>query len=277
MAFILSIHRSASPFCQGLRREVLTGRMAIDRTAIGTSRPYLASRSKMRNPGGMSCDVEMQHTPSAVADHEKAVEHTEGDGRHGEEVHGGDSFAMITQKGAPAPSQLGVSRGSVHPAGDGSFRDIEAWHQEFSVDARGAPSRILSRYPKDEIADFCRNPSSANHLVGLGNRAPVERESKSVPTHNGIRAHDNESPFPSGPEPSCQNPEELIERCQTWAGMLSLQCNELLAKSQVFKKECVSSREEAKDCGYEQPNGIDHPGVLSHFSCGRQCCMLLKS
>ncbi len=47
----LSIHRSATPFCQGLWIEVRTGRMAIARTAMGTSKPYLASRSKIRNLG----------------------------------------------------------------------------------------------------------------------------------------------------------------------------------------------------------------------------------
>jgi hypothetical protein len=33
-----------------------------------------------------------------------------------------------------------------------------------------------------------------------------------VPTHNGLGAYDNEDPFPFRPEPSCQDPEELIER-----------------------------------------------------------------
>jgi hypothetical protein len=45
----LSTQRSATPFCQGLSKHVRTGLIFRDRTAIGTSRPYFASRSKMRN------------------------------------------------------------------------------------------------------------------------------------------------------------------------------------------------------------------------------------
>jgi hypothetical protein len=43
----LSIHRSATPFCQGLSKEVRTGVKFIERTAIGTFEPYFPSRSKI--------------------------------------------------------------------------------------------------------------------------------------------------------------------------------------------------------------------------------------
>jgi hypothetical protein len=47
----LSTHRSATPFCQGLSKEVRRGLILRDRTAAGTSNPYFASRSKTRNLG----------------------------------------------------------------------------------------------------------------------------------------------------------------------------------------------------------------------------------
>jgi hypothetical protein len=47
----LPTQRSATPFCQGLSNEVRTGFTIRDRTAAGTSLPYLASRSKMTNLG----------------------------------------------------------------------------------------------------------------------------------------------------------------------------------------------------------------------------------
>ena len=59
--------------------------------------------------------------------------------------------------------------------------------------------------------------------------------------------------------------------------MHSLQCHELLAKSEVFKKEFATSAEEAKNRTYQEANGVYHAGVLSHFACGRQGCNLLKS
>src|ERR1700694_1901857 len=47
----LSTQRSATPFCQGLSKEVRTGLIFMDRTAPGTSNPYFASRSKIRDRG----------------------------------------------------------------------------------------------------------------------------------------------------------------------------------------------------------------------------------
>ena len=47
-----------------------------------------------------------------------------------------DSFPMIAQKGQPALGGLRVLGRSFHPAGNGSFRQVEAEHQEFAMDAR---------------------------------------------------------------------------------------------------------------------------------------------
>ena len=49
-------------------------------------------------------NVEVENAPPIMAndEDEEAVKHSEGDGRHGEEVHGGDGFAVIAQEGEPA-------------------------------------------------------------------------------------------------------------------------------------------------------------------------------
>jgi hypothetical protein len=65
--------------------------------------------------------------------------------------------------------------------------------------------------------------------------------------HNGLWTHKNESLFPSGPEPSRQNPEELIERWQSRPWMSPSQRRELLAKSEVFEKQPATTREESED------------------------------
>ena len=46
----------------------------------------------------MASDVEVHNTPTVVADEEEAVEHIKGECWYGEEIHGGDGFAMIAQK-----------------------------------------------------------------------------------------------------------------------------------------------------------------------------------
>src|SRR6266436_8761259 len=55
-------------------------------------------------------DIEVQDTPTIVTDDEKAIEHTERDRWHGEEVHRGNRFPVITEKGKPALGRLRISR-----------------------------------------------------------------------------------------------------------------------------------------------------------------------
>ena len=59
--------------------------------------------------------------------------------------------------------------------------------------------------------------------------------------------------------------------------MSLFQCRELLTKDHVFKKEPTTSTEEPKKYVYQKSDSIDRAKVLSHFACGRQRRMLLKS
>src|SRR5207249_8671768 len=86
--------------------------------------------------GRIPRNIEVQDAATVVADDKKAVEHVEGEGWNGEKVHRGYRFAVITQKRQPALGGFWVSRCSLHPAGDGRLRYLEAEHEEFPVDAR---------------------------------------------------------------------------------------------------------------------------------------------
>jgi len=69
----------------------------------------------------------------------------------------------------------------------------------------------------------------------------------------------------------------LIEYCEPLSGMPSLQRCELLAKSQVLKKQIAPSAEYAPNRSEQKPKQVDHVMLLSHLSCGREGCILLKS
>ena len=47
----------------------------------------------------MLCDIEVQDAPTIVTDDEKTIEHAEGDRRNSEEVHRGNRFPVIAEKG----------------------------------------------------------------------------------------------------------------------------------------------------------------------------------
>src|SRR6266478_6430 len=87
----------------------------------------------------MLCDIEVQDTPTIVTDDEKAIEHPEGDRRNGEEVHRGNRFPVITEKGKPALGWLRISRCPFHPTRDRSLRDIKAEHEKLAMDAWRSP------------------------------------------------------------------------------------------------------------------------------------------
>jgi hypothetical protein len=98
----------------------------------------------------MADDVEVQDASPVVADDEEAVEQAERDRWHREEVHRGDGFSMVAQKGEPTFGWLRLSRRPFHPTGNGSLRDIEAEHKKFAMDARPLPT-LGSQQPSGRL------------------------------------------------------------------------------------------------------------------------------
>ena len=157
----------------------------------------------------MACDVEVQDAPAIMANYEEAVEKTEGDRRNGEEIHGGDGFAMIAEKSQPPPTRFWISGRSLHPAGDASLRYIEAEHQKFAVDAGATPGGVLGYHAEDQVLDLVRKPVSPNLFSDLGDKAPVQTEAGSMPTNHGFRSYDDERLFPPRPESAGDHPESM--------------------------------------------------------------------
>jgi hypothetical protein len=96
----------------------------------------------------MLCDIEVQDTPTIVTDDEKAIERAEGNGRNREEVHRGNRFPVITEKGKPAPGWLRISRRPFHPTRDRSLTDIKAEHKKLAMDAWRSPRWVLKPIPE---------------------------------------------------------------------------------------------------------------------------------
>src|SRR5438105_2335289 len=85
-------------------------------------------------PGG---HVKIENAPLGVIDREPDVEDSEGCGRNTEEVHRCDRVAVVAEK--------------PHPTLD-TLRDGKTQHAELTVNARSAPSRILSSQAQDQFA-----------------------------------------------------------------------------------------------------------------------------
>src|SRR4029077_14342697 len=192
-------------------------------------------------------NIEVQNMPPVMANDEKAIERAERKGRYREEVHRGNRFPMIAEKREPAFSRFRISRRSPHPAGNRAFRIIKPEQKQLTMNARRAPSRILRKHPEDQFSHLLRCLPTPEGRSGPGDHFPVQTKTSPVPPDHRLRRDDNEGLFPSGPEPFCQDPADLIENGEPWPGMPALQRCELLTESEIFEKQATTSAEQPKD------------------------------
>jgi hypothetical protein len=185
-------------------------------------------------------DIVVHDSTPIMRNNEEAVQNAKCHRWHGKEVHSRDGFAVVTKECPPALSRLRVSWRSSHPAGDGSFRDIETQHQELSVDARSAPTRIFRHHSEDEISNLFRDSCSASVLTNLREHAPVPSKSGTVPSDNRVRTDEYEGLPPGRPKEACEKPEAPVERREPRPGVLAFQNNDLLPQSEVLDEEVTT-------------------------------------
>ena len=141
----------------------------------------------------------------------------------------GDSFLVVAKKGNPALGRVRVPLGPLHPARDRSFGNIEAEHEEFAVDARSSPGRVLGHHLEDQIANFLRYGSSSEALPDFGDQHPVPTETGAVPPDHGFGCDNQECLLPAGPAAANDQPEEPVEQLEPWAWMTAFHHRKLLA------------------------------------------------
>src|SRR5580704_11715636 len=154
----------------------------------------------------MLCDIEVQDATTIVTDDEK---HTERDRWHGEEVHRGNRFPVITEKGKPARGRLRISRCPFHPTRDHSLRDLKTEHEKLAMDAWRSPRWVLNDHSEDQFLNLLRRRSSPDGPPDLGDQLPVQPESGPVPTDDRFGRDHDEGLLPSEPESTDGDPEEL--------------------------------------------------------------------
>jgi len=182
-------------------------------------------------------DVDVQDAPPAVADDEEAIDHAEGDGWDREEIHRGDSFPTVVQKGEPALGWLGVPRRSFHPAGDRSLRDSKTGHEEFTMDARRSPGRVLRDHTEDQIPNLLGNSPPPCWLSDPGDPAPIDAKACSMPSNHCFWRDYNQSFFPVGRELMGNDPVQFVEQIQPWSRVSTFQNDERLPEGEILQDE----------------------------------------
>ena len=98
---------------------------------------------------GISRHIEVQDLTPVVADDEKAVQNTKRQRLDSEEVHRSNGLAMVSEEREPALHGIWVTRSSPDPSRDASLRNIETQLEQFTVNARCSPGRILGNHTED--------------------------------------------------------------------------------------------------------------------------------
>jgi hypothetical protein len=115
---------------------------------------------------GISRHIEMQDFTPVVADHEKTIQNTKPEGGDGEEVHRRYCLAMIPEERQPALREIWTSWGAPHPSRNTPFREIETQLQQFAVNPRCSPSRILGNHTEDQGANLLADVLASSYLSG---------------------------------------------------------------------------------------------------------------
>jgi hypothetical protein len=185
--------------------------------------------------GGMLSGVAVQDSSAVMGDHEKAIQDAEGDCRNSEEIHRSYTFPVIIEENSPALCRLRALRSFLYPTRHSSFREVESQFQQFSVNARRTPSRILSHQAKDQLPRLFRNSFPSTHIAMTGTPSPIEPEADPMPPNHGFGRDDNERLFPLGPHMLGDNPEKAINTVEMWPRVSTFQGHELLTKGEILQ------------------------------------------
>ena len=103
---------------------------------IRSSSPLAPVRSRHNRPGGMP------------------VQNTKRERWDGEKVHRRNGLTMVSEERQPSLQRIWISRSSPDPSRDTPFREIETQLEQFAVNARRSPGRILGNHSKDQGANL---------------------------------------------------------------------------------------------------------------------------
>ena len=135
---------------------------------------------------------------------------------------------MILQKRSPRLRRwLAASR---HVLAHTGFADVDTKLEEFSMDARRSPKRVVAAHLANQLASFDRHAGAAATPM-TGFPCPKQAESGSVPSDDRLRFDNDQGRAPAPPS-GCQTcPEEPVRSGQLRPLDRALEHIELVAQS----------------------------------------------
>ncbi|HAO39839.1 MAG: hypothetical protein CL533_03300 [Afipia sp.] len=96
------------------------------------------------------CDVDPDEVSAVEPDDDEDIEQVEADSWNNEQVHGGNVRRVVTQEGSP--SLAGRPPSLDHVLGDARLRHLKPELEQFAVDTRRSPKRVLDAHLSDQRA-----------------------------------------------------------------------------------------------------------------------------
>jgi len=179
----------------------------------------------------MTCNVDPDEVSAVQTHNDESIEQVEANGRDDEQVHGSNVRCVVPQEGAPSLTWRPASFD--HVLGDARLRDFEPELEQFAVDARRSPKRVLDAHPPDQRTEVCldlRPPSAWARFP-----TPITAKSGPMPTHERLGLDDRED-LQDRRKPSIQLNQEpaIVVGQPDTASHLALQNDQLMSEHRIL-------------------------------------------
>ena len=132
------------------------------------------------------CDVD--DPPTVMVQNDQVEQKPEADGRHDEQVDGGNAVGMVAQERQPSLRRRASSAN--HVVRDGRLRDIDPEIQQLPVYSRRAPQGIGDADLPDETPYICWYTRPSGFAPGLD--FPDQAKPCPVPSHDRLGTNDQD-------------------------------------------------------------------------------------
>ncbi len=163
---------------------------------------------------------------------------------------------VIAQESLPALRRRSAS--ARHVFGDGRLADLDAQLQQFSMDPRRTPERVLTAHLPDQVAHVIRN----RRPPGPPSRspAPVQAEATAMPAHQRLGLEDHRG-LDHGWEPTVQPDEDqpvaTLQSNPSRDG--SLQNEQLVPEKEELGFTCRSRPAQRQEQRPKELQNVNHP------------------
>lgn len=192
-------------------------------------------------------DVEVQDASALVLKHEEYLRDAKRGCGNDKEVDVNENIGVIPEKRTPGlRRRFSPTR---HVARHCGFSDLEAEHEQLTVNARRSPSRVLGGDSTDQRSDLRIDGWTSAAVSALP--GPVELEALAMPADHGLGLHDDQSVVPVWPQAAEGDPECAVRLGQPGAFGLALHNGQLLSQGEGLERE-LALRLQAQSGGREQ-------------------------